>query len=841
LIDSQKSAEEIEEEIGMLWKTRELAVAQKNKAGRQQQQAFQNAQEQIRKSMGSQEQGLKFDDDPDDELSQHTTQPMDTLSGQQSGDAQRKRTYDSTPVQAELRRSSRSTATAESKGGDAKKQRLDDVYDPKKDKCELCGDWQCDQGKLTMLQCDGCEHFYHMKCLSMRKKPGKNDGWLCHGCIRPHQRLEIWWPKDKRWHAASVTMQYSRGQGTDIVYDSGETQHLDLDFEKWRPEPVRSLEQYVHSIGIMERPTQRLLHKISLTRTPKTHRELMKLPAADREEWIESENKEFHTITNKHKAIKLLHWEQIPEGAQIVPTQWVYVTKSCGKKKSRVVVCGNRVERDANISVESPTPKLSTIRHLFAIAVKEQWTMDILDVNGAFLYAQPSKPMYIHLPSGREGPNGEKYALCLKNLYGGYDCPKVWNQLLHNWLISENFKRNPHDACMYEKVVDGVPLYVIAHVDDLAVVSSRENTDAFKKKLAEMFECSEEHDSVDSEGKFTRYLGMELRRDEEQLVITQHHLIEKLYAAAAQYIPQNMKTPAVPILAKKLDKTTCPASPEDVQYMRRLPYRNLLGMCGYACLGTRPDACYAYKTLASFANCYGKDHWHALLQFILYLYSTRKTHVLRFTKSGGRDLNGYSDADWNGTWNMKSTSGWILFLGSSPISWCSRTQKNVSRSVGEAEYVSLAELCTEAAHHRMLGITLGQNHGSVSMFSNSGSAAEPGCVRIWQESDEFKKMSGRHKLQECKAVHVWTDSANAISFAKKDWTADKLRHIKTCWHFFKQYVKAGEISLHHCPGTSNPSDILTKAYGAGEGQNNQKAKEFRKNAMFCLGDRYSIQ
>ena len=65
--------------------------------------------------------------------------------------------------------------------------------------------------------------------------------------------------------------------------------------------------------------------------------------------------------------------------------------------------------------------------------------------------------------------------------------------------------------------------------------------------------------------------------------------------------------------------------------------------------------------------------------------------------------------------------------------------------------------------------------------------------------------------------------------------------IKTCWHFFKQYVKAGEISLHHCPGTSNPSDILTKAYGAGEGQNNQKAKEFRKNAMFCLGDRYSIQ
>ena len=856
-----KSAEEAEEWIRMMWKARELAIASKERAERREQQEFSKACKELEQAQLNYEQSVKA------ELSKHAsrkrkgerTDPIstaeDVLSQQPTQPVASTPHHDDTAVQSSGRRTRRRRDVEQSVGdskrssgqGDTLQQVLSDVdgkWDKTKDKCEVCKDWQCNQHALLMLQCDGCDKFYHKKCLSMRWKPRKSDMWLCHSCIRPHQRIEVFWPKDKLYHSATVTMQYKEGQGTDILYDTGELQHLDLNFERWRPEPISRADSYVHSTGIMDDDTMKLVHNVMYDRTPKTHRELMRLPEPDRQAWIESENKEFNAIVNEHKALKLLHAKDIPRGADIIGTHWVYVTKSSGRKKSRMVLQGNQQSRDENVSVESPTPKLSTIRHTLSVAVKQGWTIDVVDVNGAFLLAQPSKPTYIRLPAGRKGEGGEEYALCLKNVYGAYDGPLQWNMLLHNWMTSIGFQRNAHDPCLYERVVNEVPIYVICHVDDLAIVSSRQNTDDFKRELGQMFKYSEEHASKDEEGEFVRYLGMELRRSDDELVITQHHLINQLYTKASKWIPSGMKNPSVPmrVIHGKLDKSTSPSTPEDVKYWSQRPYRQLLGICGFLCLVTRIECCFAYKTLATFSNCYGKDHWQALLELIMYIYSTRKTNVLVFSKSGGNDLSGYCDADWGGMYNSKSTSGWILFHGSNPIQWCSRTQKNITRSVGEAEYVSLAELCVEAAHQRMLGISLGQDHGSTSIMSNNGSEKEPGCVRIWQESDEYKKMSGRNKIaQAAKAsvqeAVVWTDSANAIAFATKDWVADKLRHVKICWHFFKQYVKNKEITLQHVPTASNAADILTKPWGEALGAKNQKAQEFSRHAQFLLGRR----
>ena len=51
----------------------------------------------------------------------------------------------------------------------------------------------------------------------------------------------------------------------------------------------------------------------------------------------------------------------------------------------------------------------------------------------------------------------------------------------------------------------------------------------------------------------------------------------------------------------------------------------------------------------------------------------------------------YSDADWaQDVSDRKSTSGCLIFLGESCISWFSRKQACVSLSSAEAEYVALS-------------------------------------------------------------------------------------------------------------------------------------------------------
>ena len=67
------------------------------------------------------------------------------------------------------------------------------------------------------------------------------------------------------------------------------------------------------------------------------------------------------------------------------------------------------------------------------------------------------------------------------------------------------------------------------------------------------------------------------------------------------------------------------------------------------------------------------------------------------------NLQAYSDADWGGDPNGRhSVSGYVVYLGSSPISWASKKQHTVSLSSAEAEYRALAIAAIELVWLRQL-------------------------------------------------------------------------------------------------------------------------------------------
>ena len=88
-------------------------------------------------------------------------------------------------------------------------------------------------------------------------------------------------------------------------------------------------------------------------------------------------------------------------------------------------------------------------------------------------------------------------------------------------------------------------------------------------------------------------------------------------------------------------------------------------------------------------------HWQAVKRILRYL---RGTINLKLTYRGNlQPLTGYTDADWAGDRDTRrSTSGFVVSVGSGAISWSSKRQPTVALSTCEAEYMGQTQATKEA-------------------------------------------------------------------------------------------------------------------------------------------------
>ncbi|XP_019175660.1 PREDICTED: uncharacterized protein LOC109170982 [Ipomoea nil] len=118
-------------------------------------------------------------------------------------------------------------------------------------------------------------------------------------------------------------------------------------------------------------------------------------------------------------------------------------------------------------------------------------------------------------------------------------------------------------------------------------------------------------------------------------------------------------------------------------------YRHLLGLLQYLVI-TKPDVSYAVNRLSQFMHMLTKVHWQAAKRLLRYLKGM-VYHGLYLRAGQPLSLSVYMDADWGGCIaSGRSTTAYLLYLGTNLVSWKSTRQKSVSRSSTEAEYRALA-------------------------------------------------------------------------------------------------------------------------------------------------------
>ncbi|KAL0430251.1 UNVERIFIED_CONTAM: Retrovirus-related Pol polyprotein from transposon RE1 [Sesamum radiatum] len=257
-----------------------------------------------------------------------------------------------------------------------------------------------------------------------------------------------------------------------------------------------------------------------------------------------------------------------------------------------------------------------------------------------------------------------------KSLYGLKQASQQWNQELTAKLLSFGFSQSGHDHCLFFKGAGTDFITLLVYVDDILVTSPSDVLIAdVKTYLHDLF-------TIKDLGLARYFLGLQIARSSAWTSLTQTKYIQDILndtgllsaKAATMLLPQGIKLTAI--------GGAVMSDPE--------PFWRLVGRLLY--LGfTRPDISYAVQQLSQFLQRPCETHWQAALHVVRYLKGTPSTGLF-FPSSNSLTVQAYCDADWASCLDSRrSVTGFCIFLRGALISWKTKKQATVSRSLAEAD------------------------------------------------------------------------------------------------------------------------------------------------------------
>lgn len=305
------------------------------------------------------------------------------------------------------------------------------------------------------------------------------------------------------------------------------------------------------------------------------------------------------------------------------------------------------------------------------------------------------------------------------------------------------------------------PLVIIAiHVDDLIIpAEDDEEMEEIKRVLKAEFKMMDM-------GELEYYVDVSVVHDKKNNRVWLHQklhtnkIIEKFGQAEA-----TVATLAdVNVKLTKEDGISKPVDP--------IQYQSIIGSLLYLAVATHPDIVYAVGVLSKFCAKPSTAHLTAAKRVLRYLKGTQ-SFGLKYEGSISESLTAHADADWAGDLDDRhSTSGNVFIMGSGTISLMSKKQPTVALPTAEAEYVALCSATQETIWLRQLLTDISQPPADATV--------------------------------------IWEDNQSAISLAKNPLCHSRSKHIDTRYHFIREELQSGVITVKYIPTRQMVADILTK-------------------------------
>ncbi|KAJ1594519.1 hypothetical protein NDA12_006948 [Ustilago hordei] len=462
-------------------------------------------------------------------------------------------------------------------------------------------------------------------------------------------------------------------------------------------------------------------------------------------------------------------WEVVhqPPGVPLVDSKVVLRLKLDAdgvpvKHKARLVARGFTQREGIDYQETfSPVAPLGAIRAILALAVQNNWEIHALDITMAYLNSTLKEAIYMKPPEGSGVAPGKVYKV-VKGLYGLKQSGREWNQEFDRSLRRMGFFQVECAPCIYTKGQGEDMAIVVIYVDDTLVIAPRlETVLEVKKQIGQRWK-------MEDSGEVSHLLGIKISRDRAMRTMT---------IGQSGYIDQ--------VLAKHLDKRTKPTMvpmqsiPEGTlvaSAAQQKEYPVIVGKLLWVANSTRPDLSLTVGVLARHMREPSQEHYQAAQRVLRYLESTRQVGLVYRASESQESLVAHSDANWasDATIQRRSTSGSVALVYGNPVAWKSATQKCVSLSAVEAEFIAATEATREVLFLKQLLRSIGIATGTPTVYLDN-----TGCIQVSKDP----------------AQH-W-----------------KLKHIDTKYHFVRNNVQEGRVQIKYVDTTRNLADVLTKPIG----------------------------
>ncbi|RVW37258.1 Retrovirus-related Pol polyprotein from transposon RE1 [Vitis vinifera] len=326
-------------------------------------------------------------------------------------------------------------------------------------------------------------------------------------------------------------------------------------------------------------------------------------------------------------------WELVecPPGKKPIGCRWIYTVKykadgSIERFKVRLVAKG--YTQTYGIDYTETFAPVAIVRVLLSLAANPDWPLQQFDVKNVFLHGELSEEVYMDLPPGCMVSKKQCQKVCKlkKSLYGLKQSLRAWFGRFTKSMRAFGYRQSNSNHTLFLKKQHGKITTLIVYVDDMVVTGNNpEERKTLQNYLSREFEMKDL-------GPLKYFLGIEVSRSSEGIFLSKRKYALDLLQETEMLGCQPINTPI-----------------EEVSQ-------------------------YMYNS--------GEQHMNAVMRILRYLKNAPGKGIL-FTKNvDHQSIEVCTDVDWVGVVDdRRSTSGYFSFVGGNLVTWKSKKQNVVARSV----------------------------------------------------------------------------------------------------------------------------------------------------------------